>query len=97
MITSPGDDRPPLCAEILALRDTLCQLYQTQASARRICDEAQLETALVAWDGRPRNFWHSIIHEAINQHRLADLVAAARTDYPEVQSLEHFHRRHCPP
>ena len=70
------------------LRDLLARLYYRDADIDRIADTVGLDLGFIARDARPVNTWGSVLDEAENHGKLKDLIALARKEKPNVQSLE---------
>jgi len=70
------------------LRDLLARLYYRDPDIERVVTTVGLEPAYVAWDLRPVNTWHSVLLEAEGHGKVKDIIAFARKEKPNVQSLE---------
>ena len=70
------------------LRDLLARLYYRDPDIERVVITVDLDLAFIAWDERPVNTWQSVLQEAENHGKLKDLIALARKEKPNVQSLE---------
>jgi len=69
------------------LRDALARLYPLWKAAQRVAHDAGLDASRLDFTGNAREFWGSIIEEALKQHRLYDLVQIALKEYPEDPDL----------
>ena len=73
--------------DLTALTRVLAELYPDRESAERLVDQAGVPGGLVAYRTRPRDNWHSILREAVNHGKVADVLEAALDDYPEHPGL----------
>lgn len=56
------------------LRDVLASLYEHEASARRIAEDAGLNMGVIAFSSIATDTWYSILNEAEKQGRLIFLI-----------------------
>lgn len=63
------------------LRAVLADLYDDQASIRRIVHDAGLDGAQIAFSSRAEDSWHSILLEAKKRRRLEQIVQIATREY----------------
>ena len=74
---------------ITNLRDVLSSLYDNEASARRVAEEAGLNIRTISFGSSASNMWHSIISEAKKQEHLISLVDMVSTgDYKNNPALK---------
>lgn len=77
--------------QLTNLRNQLAKLYWRVADVERIVSEVSTMTNLqpdaIAWHTKPLNLWQSILEEAEKQEAVLDIVAVARKEYPNLQSL----------
>lgn len=71
----------------VTLRDILVELYPDEASARRIVDDAGLDSALISFSTHAKNNWHMILTEADKHGKVEDLLAIALGEYGENPEL----------
>jgi hypothetical protein len=74
--------------ELTELRNVLMALYDSVSDARRVAQEALLNTAHVDLSGKAINFWQSILEEANKQHLVSEVIEVARTQFPNNTGLE---------
>ena len=70
-----------------ALTRLLADLYPSEASILRILDFAQIKSAFINFTGVPINTWHSVIREASQRERLADVIKVAILEHPDNATL----------
>ena len=68
-------------ADHSALRDVLAYLYPTREDARRIADQANLDTSKIDFSNKPINCWHSILKEAEKSGKLDNLISVILAEY----------------
>ena len=69
------------------LRDILTVLYPDEVSARRIVDDAGLDSSLISFSAHAKNNWHMILAEADKQGKVNDLLAIVYGEYGENSHL----------
>jgi hypothetical protein len=69
------------------LRDLLAGFYPDQSDARRLCDEAGINQALVKFDSAAINTWHALIRVAETQGRLVALIECVVNERPGHSGL----------
>ncbi len=69
---------------LTSLRSQLVDLYPQQRDARRLLADAEVDTARIDLNGAPITMWHFILEEVRHQKRIEQLVAIARSEYPQV-------------
>lgn len=69
------------------LRDLLARLYYREADIDRIITTVGLDPSYVAFDLRAVNTWRSILEQAEGFGKTLDVIALARKEKPNVQSL----------
>ncbi|MCB0064490.1 MAG: hypothetical protein KDE19_20335, partial [Caldilineaceae bacterium] len=74
------------------LRDICAELYPDKSSMRRVLDDAGIKWADINLDESPRNSWHAIINEAINQGQLPQLIEIVCSEYPNNPNLAEYDR-----
>lgn len=72
---------------LIALRNTLVRLYPTEVDARRIVDDAGVESGNIAFTNQALNNWHAILTEFNRRGQLNALLDIALAEYPENQQL----------
>lgn len=72
---------------LTALNQLLPGFYPTVEESRRIVSAAGIPLAFVNFSGRSIDNWWSILTEAGKRNKVADLIRAALSDYPEDDSL----------
>ena len=70
------------------LRDLLRDCTIGTPTSSVSCSPWVLNPSFIAWDVRPVNTWGSVLEEAENHGKLEDVIAFARKEKPNVQSLE---------
>jgi tetratricopeptide (TPR) repeat protein len=78
-------DRPTALAH---LRDILAELYEDEASARRVAADAGLDARRIAIGQRSLDNWHAILQEALHQRRGAALCEVVYKEYPKHGVLQ---------
>lgn len=81
---NPGNQDDPVAQSpaLQSLRAILSSLYETEADARRLAQDAGLDIRQVNFSTKPVNFWHNILVEAHKQAKVRALVASAGFEYP---------------
>jgi WD40 repeat protein len=74
-------------ADISLLRDTLARLWESEARARIIARDAQINTRLLDLSGSALELWDAILDEANKQGRLGVVVRCALRYYPDHEDL----------
>lgn len=69
------------------LRTILAHLYPEQQSARRVADDAGINTASVNWTGSAIDYWQALLQAAKNNGQLDGLLAVATEEYPGNREL----------
>ncbi len=83
----PAAKTDPAPAALRQLRTVLAQLYPDQSSARRVADDAGLNTLSINWHGSATDFWHALLQAAQNNEQLPALLAIAAEEYPNNSTL----------
>jgi hypothetical protein len=74
-------------ANLTNLNDVLAGLYPALDESYRIVEIAGLNRTQIRFSAKALDNWYAILREADNQGKVADVIAAARRDYPRNQSL----------
>jgi len=69
------------------LQNALADLYEDQASASRLVDEAGLDASRISLGSSARNNWHAILEEADRQRLVDALAAIAAQEFPRHEGL----------
>lgn len=64
------------------LRKALTTLYADPVSAKRVVDDAGLDSSQIRFDLAIGDVWHNILLNAENHERLEELLTIARSEYP---------------
>ena len=72
---------------LTTLRNRLAALFSTEADARRIVAEAQLNPAYIAFDSKAVNNWHNILSEADRHNKVEAIILAAIGQYGDDADL----------
>jgi V8-like Glu-specific endopeptidase len=70
-----------------AVTRLLADLYPDEASILRILEFAQIRAAFINFTGVPINTWHSVIREASQRGRLADVIKVVILEHPDNVTL----------
>jgi WD40 repeat protein len=81
------DELPDNHTIFATLRDTLAHLYPEPENARVVVDDAGIAIIKITFSARAQTNWHNILTEALRQQRLDQLLAVARSDYPDNHPL----------
>jgi hypothetical protein len=73
-------------ATFATLRNVLAELYSDQQSARRIADDAALDSSLM--HGRVLDGWHALLGDAKKKGRVDVLIEKVMSEYGENDSLK---------
>lgn len=76
------DDPVAQSPALQSLRALLSSLYETEADARRMAQDAGLDIRQVNFSTKPLNFWQHLLVEAHKQAKVKALVASAGFEYP---------------
>lgn len=79
--------RPPNRIIFANLRDILARLYEYSMSARRIVDDAGLNSSHIHFSVQPINTWHSILTEATKQDQVQAILTVVLAEYGMNESL----------
>ncbi|MEW5868131.1 MAG: trypsin-like peptidase domain-containing protein [Chloroflexota bacterium] len=74
-------------SNLVNLRDLLADLYWDKNDARRLAQQAGLRVAMIAFSDKPIATWHNILTDALNRHKLEDVIDAACQEFPENNFL----------
>lgn len=75
-------------ADALAkLRNVLAELYDSQASSRRVVDDSGLISQRISFNSSAINNWHNVINEARRQNKIEAIVSVALLDYSNNKAL----------
>lgn len=75
-------------ANTLDLRTCLIRLYPDSVSARRIADQAGLDTSRIAISDKAIDTWHAILSQATLDKLTPAIVNIARSEYPRNEELQ---------
>ena len=64
-------------------RDALAELYEDEASIRRIAADALLSLRLIDLEGNPSNQWQAVMKAANDRGRMLALIKIASREYPD--------------
>lgn len=70
------------------LRECLIKLYTTSEGAKRICEEAKVDWAVVNSQWALREIWHAVLKEAEKCELVDNLLAVVWGEYSENQTLK---------
>lgn len=74
---------------IISLRETLARLYPNSSEARRVAEDAGLDTTRIGVDPVPINNWYLILNFAdLQGGKIGDLIEVALRDYPDNDALQ---------
>lgn len=79
--TSTDDDPVTKNPALQSLRTLLSSLYDTEADARRLAQESNLDATKVDFSTNSDNRWHSLLVEAHHQGRVKAVVSNASFEY----------------
>jgi hypothetical protein len=79
------------------LRDALAQLYGEQDDARRIIDQAGLNSTTISFSDKAINNWHEIVRMASAVDRLVPLIEQALGEFPNNSALQEARAIFRPP
>lgn len=85
--TSTSTTSGPSAPSLRRLRTILANLYPEQQSARRVADDAGVNSASVNWTGSAIDYWQTLLLAAKNNEQLDALLAIATDDYPGNREL----------
>ncbi|MEZ4865838.1 MAG: tetratricopeptide repeat protein [Caldilineaceae bacterium] len=88
---------PDRLTNLRALRSILTQLYPDESSARRIADDAGLNTQHIAFSARAIDSWHAILTEANSQNCIPALINIILDEYPNNLELRQACQAIVPP
>jgi formylglycine-generating enzyme required for sulfatase activity len=69
------------------IRKALVSLYADWRSAKRVADDAGIDSSMIARSDRPVDFWHDIVGEAEREGKLDALLAGVIEEYPARTDL----------
>ena len=72
------------------LYTTLAKLYEKERDARRIATDVGLRVEAIAFGDSALNFWSDVVDECAKEHRLEQLLALVREEYPRGLPLDAF-------
>lgn len=88
-------------ARLIALRDTLADLYPDEPSARRLAAQAGLNLSRISFSSLAINNWHAILTEAHHAGQLPALLNIVTHEYPKNHDLTaatlHYRGNHGQP
>ncbi len=70
------------------LRDVLAGLYFRDPDILHVVRTVGLPPQYVEWDPRPVNTWRSVLEQAEARGKTSEVIALARSENPNIQSLE---------
>lgn len=77
----------PWTAEHTQLRNALASLYDDQADARRVAQEAGINLNRINWDTNAVIFWQALLEESEKDSKTNAIVHIAQDEYPQNEEL----------
>jgi hypothetical protein len=84
----PIDEEIALTKLQRELRHILSILYSDVSSARRIVDDASLESSFIDFHGSAQDMWRNILEEARLTQKVDQLISMAKENYPHYAPLQ---------